>query len=113
MPKRDPFDGVAAAAIIVGLGVLVAAAVASGSTDRNAVFVQKLRAQLASRGLTLVGAELGRNSSGPLWVVTVQAQDAQVVVLHAPVAGNLDPLSDAVCNDVAQRVTHFLEHRAA
>jgi hypothetical protein len=101
MPKRDH-----------GLGALAAAAVSSGSPDRNAAFIQRLRTQLGARAITLVGAELGRNVVGPVWVVTIQTPDAQIVVLHAPIAGNFDPLSAGVCDDVTQRVSEYVEQRA-
>ena len=108
MPKRDNSAAIAAAAVIIGLGTLVAAAVASGSPDRNAQFVARLRLQLQPHAIVLLGAQLGRDVSGPVWVVTIQTPNAPVAVLHAQVAPASDPLATAVCDNVAQRVVAFV-----
>jgi hypothetical protein len=98
---------VAAGAVGFGLGALMAAAMSSGTDPRN-TFVMRLRDRLATRGVGLVAAELGRHNGEPTWVLTLQLPNQHVVGVHAPVERGLDPFaieeSDAIAVRVFQRL---------
>jgi hypothetical protein len=99
------------AAGLLGLGVLVGAAVLSGSADRRAIFTQRLREQLQLRNIELLAANLGRDAQRAIWVLTLRLPNQHVLTLHAPVDPKHDPLAPELAFDVAARAIAFVTHR--
>jgi hypothetical protein len=71
-----------------------------------AAFVAQLRERLAPAGVDLVSAELGRDASGPVWVVTAHGPRG-VATMHAAVNEG-HAYARWTCDGVAARVTDHL-----
>jgi hypothetical protein len=105
MPRRRGNDGAAAVLAIAGLGVLVAAAIASGgSSDRRSSFIGRLRQRLSVRGISLITADFGRVDQVPTWILTLQLPNQHVATLHAPVEHGADAFSNETCDQIVERV---------
>lgn len=98
----------AAVFIDTGLGRFVDSAIATGAPQRRVASAASLKERLRRVGVELVGAELGRTSAGPAWVLTVQTRDQQVVTVNAAVSSEQDPHSQATSEDIAERVVQYL-----
>jgi hypothetical protein len=79
--------------------------------DRRLASIQRMRARLDPYGIKLVIADLGRNATQPVWVLTVQLPDGAVQTLHAPVPPQpSDPHAPSICDEVADRVVQHFQH---
>ena len=80
------------------------------SADRRGGFAERLRKliRLLSPPIDVVSADLGRNGAQTLWVLGIKLTNGHVVTLHAPIAVESDPFSDATCSELAGRLQKWL-----
>ena len=90
------------------MGSFVGAAIAARAPQRRVASAAALGERLQSVGVTLVTAELGRTSAGPVWVLTVKGRDEQLVSVNVKVDSRYVPHSPEATEDVVDRVTAYL-----
>lgn len=95
---------IAGALVGAGIGMVVGAALAGSGVDRRPAFIQRMSERLATRGVTLLASELGRDAERPIWVLTLQLPNHHVLAVHAPVEPPGDPLSLEMCDAICLRV---------
>lgn len=75
--------------------------------QRRGTFRQDLKQRMPEIGLTLVGAELGREEGSPLWHVTVQAPDG-IHALRARFEKETDPYSEGTLEALISRIRRWV-----
>lgn len=96
----------------MGLGRFIGSANATGAPERRVASAASLKDRLRRVGVELIAAELGRTSTGPAWVLTVQTPDQHVVTVNAGLSSDQDPHSVSTSDDVAKRVLQYLDERS-
>ena len=111
MPSDDDKIGALAAGLVgLGVGALIGAALAA-QPDPRAIFMSRLRTGLASAGIALVAADLGRGLVGPVWMLNLRLPDGSLMNLQAPVDPAVNPLTPILGDGIAHRVITYLHSR--
>ena len=107
MPEEDEdFGGLLAAGLlVVGVGLLAAAAAKNHNDSKRAAFRQGLEAALRVHGVVLLGATLGRQAGNRLfWDVTVQNQTAQIWTQRIELSAGVEAYSQTTRDVIVQNL---------
>lgn len=67
-------------------------------------FLHQLSEVLGTREIAVLDAELGTERDRPLWLLTLQLPNQQVIAVRARVDNDVDPVAVETCEDIAARV---------
>ena len=113
MSKKPDNDALIAAGIGALFGLGMAAIMASSSENRQG-FTDRVAADLAQSGYTLVKCELGRSqSNAPVWNVTLQHPYRGVMSLVAEFPIGTQPYAIATAQALTQRIVSHLQNGSA
>lgn len=71
---------------------------------RAADFLAMLSELFATKGITVLACDLGREQDRPVWLITVQLPNQAVFPAKARLEVGVDPFSAPVCEDIARRI---------
>jgi hypothetical protein len=92
---------------IVGLSVSAFIGALANRSDPQTMFMSRLQAKLPE-GVVLVAADLGRDLTRPVWILTLRLPSGSLISLHAPVKPEIPPRDPSLGDEIAQRIINYL-----